>query len=149
MGIFYTANKTNEYGNGIHQVITATKTDVGTSNYDIVVISDLSKDVRGFINSLVIDNGEVREKTTDEYEVDRQNRLLNRVRSLRNYALSETDKYKIDDYPLTSTIEQINSFRQTLRDLPESLDLSKVENLSEIDWPIDPEGHIVYNFESN
>lgn len=54
-----------------------------------------------------------------------QNRLekpMNELRKVRNIYLAMTDKYLIQDYPLSSEVRtQILSYRNALRNLPQSL----------------------------
>jgi hypothetical protein len=57
------------------------------------------------------------------------------IRPQRNAKLSETDKYMIPDYPISTTEKaKWETYRQALRDLPESL----TEIVSSIPWPTVP-----------
>lgn len=47
---------------------------------------------------------------------------MDEIRTIRNNFLSQTDKYMISDYPITSEIkQQLTQYRQQLRELPETL----------------------------
>jgi len=47
---------------------------------------------------------------------------MNELRKIRNIYLSMTDKYLIQDYPMSSEMRtQILSYRNALRNLPQSL----------------------------
>lgn len=144
MMIYYAANATNDYGADIHKVVVATKNEGGLANtYDIVVSSeDVDPVVRGYPNQLVVDNGLVRGKNSVELEQDRQERLKTQIRSVRNRMIEESDKYVLPDYPLTSSNTDVTTFRQTLRDLPVSVDLANTATINDVTFPVDPEGEI-------
>ena len=65
--------------------------------------------------------------------------FLNEIRSLRNNLLKISDAYKLDDFPINgATIEEINTYRQELRDLPATILTIPENGIDGIIWPINP-----------
>lgn len=69
--------------------------------------------------------------------------LQEELRSIRDRMLKESDAYMLPDYPLSSTKTEVENFRQALRDLPGNTDFSAISSMSDVSWPIDPEGEII------
>lgn len=75
----------------------------------------------------VIRDGAVVDKPEEEKEAE--------ARMLRNSLLSATDKYMISDFPATEEErEEYITYRQYLRDYPESEDFPEVQPMSFEDW---------------
>lgn len=73
-------------------------------------------------------------KTKEQIEQERLERLTKEIRRNRNRLLEKTDKYMLEDYPISKDLkEQMKVFRQSLRDL------TKQEGFPlKIEWPIPP-----------
>jgi hypothetical protein len=65
--------------------------------------------------------------------------FLKRARNIRNELLNRTDKYILNDYPIT--LEQqmiIKTYRQDLRDFI-NINKEKILNGDKVDYPIQPD----------
>lgn len=65
--------------------------------------------------------------------------FVNEVRVERNIRLEKSDAYKLDDFPLGSvTSEQVNTYRQALRDFPSTIASVPEDGMDGLTWPTDP-----------
>tara|TARA_R110000796_G_scaffold61826_3_gene142906 strand:- start:1947 stop:2423 length:477 start_codon:yes stop_codon:yes gene_type:complete len=63
--------------------------------------------------------------------------VLVEIRHVRNKKISETDWMFVEDSPLTEEEKQVVlEYRQLLRDLPSTLDFSKVGSVDDVVWPV-------------
>lgn len=61
--------------------------------------------------------------------------LCDKKRSIRNQFLADTDKYMLDDFPLTNDEQlQVKRYRQYLRDLPLDESFPEVDVLTYENW---------------
>lgn len=66
-------------------------------------------------------------------------KLLEDIRFKRNEKLYESDWTQLQDAPLTPTqVSDWAVYRQSLRDLPNNIDLTAIEHLDDITWPNAP-----------
>jgi len=88
-----------------------------------------------------VENGQVVQKPTDPglSDADRYKYALLDLKGYRTFLLQQCDWTQIPDVPLSSEDKAAwNTYRQTLRDLPSTLQtLSDIENLV---WPFSPLG---------
>lgn len=66
--------------------------------------------------------------------------LFKNLRMIRDTKLQETDKYFIEDFPISNTLkEQLKTYRQYLRDMPSQADAPWDGGEDNTPWPIKPE----------
>lgn len=66
--------------------------------------------------------------------------LFENLRMARDIKLQETDKYFIEDFPISNTLkEQLKTYRQYLRDMPSQADAPWDGGGDNTPWPIKPE----------
>lgn len=77
--------------------------------------------------------------TTDKEWVWDSENLLNQIRDFRNQKLLACDWTALPDAPLSESekTEALN-YRQALRDLPSSLDMSVTTSIEDVTWPTPP-----------
>jgi hypothetical protein len=75
----------------------------------------------------------------DLEEADFEAALNQHVRPMRNDLLKASDSRWIEKSSKAEDLTAINSYKQALRDLPDSLDLDSIDYLSEIEWPVEGE----------
>lgn len=67
------------------------------------------------------------------------NEMMSRIRASRNMKLQQCDWTQLSDSPLGSTPKaDWVSYRQALRDLPESININSINNISDVTWPTEP-----------
>ena len=75
---------------------------------------------------------------TLEWEWEEE-QLLNLIRYDRNVKISITDWAVLPDTSLTEAqVSEIRAYRQALRDMPATIDMSQITNTNDVTWPAPP-----------
>jgi len=88
-------------------------------------------------HTTTVDGGNITFTVPDEYS-DLETWLDRFIRPDRDAALLSTDKYLVADYPIKApALEEIKTYRQTLRDFPATF--SEIIPLETVPWPTEPD----------
>ena len=91
-----------------------------------------------FNTSFNADNWKVGNKDLLDFDAD----LLELIRHIRNLELEATDKFLMEDYPISAGKKtKMETYRQALRDIPDNgpFDITEEEKIDLSFWPTVPE----------